>query len=513
MNNIESDQLSPQKQEILTTLLSSLPGMAFRCRFDQDWSMEFVSQGCLDLTGYAPEDLVGNRKTSFGQIIHPQDRDLVQRQLEIALREKKNFDLAYRIYTSSGVEKWVRVRGRGEFGLKGEVIALEGFISDITDRRESEMRIQRQVQRFEALRKIDIAITASLDQRVTLDILLDQVTTHLEVDAADVLIYNPGSRLLEFAAGRGFHTLALQHTRLRLGEGYAGHAALERRSIQVYNLIESLGDLGRAADIQDEMFYSYFCVPLIAKGQVKGILEVFHRTPLKPDAEWLDFLEALAGQAAIAVDNATLFNELQRSNLELSLAYDATLEGWSRALELRDQETEGHTKRVTELTLRLAQAMHITSVDALHIRRGALLHDIGKMGIPDSILRKPGPLTGEEWEIMRKHPVYAYQWLSPITSLRPALDIPYCHHEKWDGSGYPRALKGEQIPLTARVFAVADVWESLNSARVFRPEPWPKDKALAYMVEQSGKHFDPEVITVFLNMLDETSPPKEGYVN
>ncbi|MEA2575140.1 MAG: hypothetical protein QOH93_2438, partial [Chloroflexia bacterium] len=179
------------------------------------------------------------------------------------------------------------------------------------------------------------------------------------------------------------------------------------------------------------------------------------------------------------------------------LAYEATLEGWSHALDLRDKETEGHTQRVTEMTVRLAQELGAPEADVVQIQRGALLHDIGKMGIPDSILLKPGPLTEEEWEIMRKHPVYAYELLSPISFLRPALDIPYCHHEKWDGTGYPLGLKGEQIPLAARIFAVVDVYDALSSDRPYR-KSWPQDKVLAHIRELSGTHFDPRIVEAFL---------------
>ena len=506
MNSEETDKNNVESQQILRTILSSLPGMAYRRRYDPHHTLEFASGGCFDLTAYTPEDLVDNRNVAYGALIHPLDREAVNSQIQAALRENSLFDLTYRINTSSGSVKWVRDRGRGIFLSNGDVDVLEGFVSDITERKESEKRIQRQVLRFEALRKIDIAITASLDQRVTFDILLDQVTTHLGVDAADVLIYNPSSHMLEFASGRGFRTAVLQHTRLKLGEGYAGTAALDRRTIHIPNLNSSLGELGRAAYILDEGFSTYFCVPLIAKGLVKGILEIFHRSPLQPDGEWLDFLDALAGQAAIALDNATLFNELQRSNMELSLAYDATLEGWSKALELRDQETEGHTQRVIELTLRLAQAMQVTFVEPLQIRRGALLHDIGKMGVPDRILLKSGPLSEDEWHIMRQHPIYAYRLLSPISNLRQALDIPYCHHEKWDGSGYPRGLRGEEIPLIARIFTIVDVWDALLSDRPYRPA-WPREKTFNYINEQSGKHFDPEVVKVFIRIIEADSSP------
>ncbi|MEW5952901.1 MAG: HD domain-containing phosphohydrolase [Bacillota bacterium] len=190
------------------------------------------------------------------------------------------------------------------------------------------------------------------------------------------------------------------------------------------------------------------------------------------------------------------------SNIELTLAYDATIEGWSRALDLRDKETDGHSRRVTDTTILLARAAGMSEAELAHVRRGALLHDIGKMGLPDRILLKPGPLTEGEWEIMRRHPSYAYDLLSPIAYLRPALDIPYCHHEKWDGSGYPRGLKGERIPLSARIFAIVDVWDALTSERPYRPA-WNEEKVNDYLREQSGKHFDPLVAELFMKMKRE----------
>ena len=205
-------------------------------------------------------------------------------------------------------------------------------------------------------------------------------------------------------------------------------------------------------------------------------------------------------QAAIAIDNATLFDDLQRSHIELTLAYDATLEGWARALDLKSEATGRHTERVTEITMRLARTMGVDERDQVHMRRGALLHDIGKIAIPDSILLKPGPLTSEEQETMRRHPVHAFKMLYPIAYLRPALDIPYCHHEHWDGDGYPRRLQGEQIPLAARIFAVVDVWDALSATdRPYR-QPLPRDEARAYIRSLAGNHLDPRVVEEFLKL-------------
>jgi putative two-component system response regulator len=179
---------------------------------------------------------------------------------------------------------------------------------------------------------------------------------------------------------------------------------------------------------------------------------------------------------------------------------DKDIEGWSRVLDMRDKETEGHTQRVTEMTLALGRAAGLDEDALKHIWRGSLLHDIGLHGIPDSILKKPGRLSEAEWQIMHEHPVYAYKWLSAVEYLRPALDIPYCHHEKWDGSGYPRGLKGEEIPLAARLFAIVDVWDALSSDRPYRAA-LPASEVHNYIVEQSGKHFDPHIVELFLKQI------------
>jgi HD-GYP domain-containing protein (c-di-GMP phosphodiesterase class II) len=250
-----------------------------------------------------------------------------------------------------------------------------------------------------------------------------------------------------------------------------------------------------------EGFVTYIGVPLIVKGQIKGVFEIFHRSPLSPNADWMQFLQTIAGQAAIAIDNSHLFDNLQRSNQELVQAYDTTLEGWARALELRDRETEGHTRRVTELTLHLARRLGISDDELVNIYRGVLLHDIGKMGVPDQILKKTGPLTDVEWAEMRLHPQFAYDLLSPITYLHSSLDIPYCHHEHWDGSGYPRGLRGEQIPLSARIFSVVDIWDALLSDRPYR-KAWPREKVLDYIREISGFILDPKIAESFLVMME-----------
>ncbi len=362
---------------------------------------------------------------------------------------------------------------------------------------------ERRLQRLIAMREIDNAITASLDLNVTLTVLIEQVLHQLNMDAGNVLLYTPDTQLLEYSVGVGFRSLYTRSSRL-LSQTHAQKAVLTRRIISLPNLAEDESGLLQKIRSRGEDYEAYFAAPLVAKGQVKGVLELYKRTPFTPNSEWFGFLEMISGQAAIAIDNAELFDNLQQSNIRLAMAYDATIEGWSRALDLRDRETEGHTRRVTEMTLQLAQAAGVREAELIHMRRGSLLHDIGKMAIPDAILLKPGAHNTEEWEIIRKHPTYAYELLSPIDFLHQALDIPYCHHEHWDGCGYPRGLKGDQIPIAARIFSVIDVYDALISDRPYR-SGWERNKTIDYIRDQSGKLFDPRIVELFLNIVEDLS--------
>ena len=379
-------------------------------------------------------------------------------------------------------------------------------------RNVAETQLQRQLQRMAALRTIDIAIISSFDLRMTLSVFLEQVNTQVGVDASAVLIFNPQMQKLDVAAVHGWHMLNGVQNRLRLDDDFAGKAVIERRLVFIPDIKQ--GDLHgtRSGVLIRENFVSYYGVPLVAKGQVKGVLEIFNRTPLESDSEREEFLESLATQAAIAIDNSELFDEIQRSHVELALAYETTLEGWSRASDWRDRESEGHTQRLVDITIRLGRAVGLSEAELVHVRRGVLLHDIGKMAVPDAILHKNGPLDDEEWIEVRKHPAYSAELLNPIVYLRPALEIPLYHHEKWDGSGYPYGLKGETIPLAARVFAVVDVWDALRSQRPFR-SGWPEERVREYLREQSGIQFDPKIVAVFLaDVLDIHNPaPGQGW--
>jgi PAS domain S-box-containing protein/putative nucleotidyltransferase with HDIG domain len=361
-------------------------------------------------------------------------------------------------------------------------------------------KLAQRVAQLEALRAVDQAIAASLDLGPTLEVLLAQAL-RLPLDAAAFFLYRKEEGGLVLEACKGFLSpKEALPKRIPLGVGPVGQAALEAQVVHVQNLAQNPGthpEFPLREGLVSERAY-----PLFAKGRLLGVLAAFTRKPwdLAPEEE--EFLEALVAQGAIALDNALTFQALQKTQQELEAAYDLTLWGWAKAVELRDQETAGHTERVTALTLRLARALGVPEEDLEHIRRGAILHDVGKLAIPDRILLKPGPLTEEEWAVMKRHPVHAYEWLSGIPFLRKALDIPYAHHERWDGSGYPRGLKGEAIPLFARIFAVVDIYDALTSDRPYR-KAWPKEKALAYLREQAGRQFDPQVVATFLRLVEE----------
>jgi diguanylate cyclase (GGDEF)-like protein/putative nucleotidyltransferase with HDIG domain len=424
--------------------------------------------------------------TSVGISVYPdhgEDSETLMKSADLALYEAKR----------SGKNTYRLAAGRNSFLALSEITCLD-------------KRIKRNLEQLTALVEIDRAINFSFDLKLSLTTLLTHVLGLLRVDAAAVLMFNPATRMLEYVTGQGFRSETRDHAPQPLGEGYAGLVAQERRIVHIPDLTTEHDSFLRGRVTESEGFVSYHGVPLLAKGEIVGVLELFHRSRVVRDDEWQEFLTALASQAAIAINNVSLFDNLQRSNAELFQAYDATIEGWSRSLELRDKETEGHTQRVALLSVTLARLFGLSEAELVQVRWGALLHDIGKMGVPDRILHKKGALTPAEWVIMKQHPVFAGEMLSPIRYLRLALEIPLAHHEKWDGTGYPHGLKGEEIPLVARIFAVADVWDALRSDRRYHAS-WSSEKVREQIRSLAGTHFDPEVVTICLdsNSLQETA--------
>jgi len=468
---------------------------------DPEGIIEWANPRALELTGYDEGELVGAHTRMLGSGRQGAD---FYRSLWETITDGRPWSGELINRRKGGSEYREAMSITPVIGPRG---AIEHFVAakrDITEQaraRESirtlNRDLQTQVQRLTTLRHIDAAITAGTDLPAAVAAFLEAAREGLGVDVAALYVTTADGGELELFEARGA-TVPPEARRLPAGAGLVGQAMADGEPylVQGWERIEGMQRTGVAVDA--ERLELLAATPMHARGGLRGGLVVAHRSPLAVGADWTTFLAMVATQGAILIDNAALVSDLAASNRELRAAYDATIEGWSRALDLRDKETEGHSRRVTELTLRLARTMGFRDEDELlHIRRGALLHDIGKMGVPDAILQKPGPLTDEEWGRMRQHTIYAADLLAPIDFLKPALAIPAAHHERWDGAGYPLGLESEAIPLAARIFAVADVYDALTSDRPYRPA-WTHAEAIAHIRAEAGRHFDPAVVEAFL---------------
>ncbi len=385
---------------------------------------------------------------------------------------------------------------------------LSAVIQDVTRVSQSLLKLEESVDdhmklresQLEALMGVGEVINSSLGLDRVLEEVMDALIALMRAERGFLMLRKPNGELA-VAIARGIAHVNLDEDAFKPSRTVVRKAVDSRAPVLTTNAQED-PRFGGQMSVAAYQLRSILCAPLNLKNELIGVLYVDNRAHAGIFHESdISLIAAFADQAAVAIDNARLFEDLQRSNRELENAYQATLEGWVRALDLRDKETEGHTQRVTILTQRLARSMGVDEDSLVHIKRGALLHDIGKMAIPDGILLKPGPLTEDERQLIQKHPVYAYEMLSPIDFLLPAIDIPYCHHEKWDGTGYPRGLKGKDIPFAARIFPVIDVWDALISNRPYR-KALPQDEVRQRIAADSGKHFDPRVVEAFLAMED-----------
>jgi PAS domain S-box-containing protein len=355
--------------------------------------------------------------------------------------------------------------------------------------------------RLDTLHAIETSFASSLDLRVSLDLVIEQIQSRLKIDAASVYIYDEDLQMLEIITARGMTMMTSVKQRIRVGEGFPGKAALEQEIIYIPDLTRPGPALQIHGSITVDGFKSAFFVPLVAKGQLRGVLELFYCRSVHNDPDWMGFLETLARQISVAIDGIQVFHRLQQSLIEQQVAQDAIVESWSHLLEMRGLEPKGHNRRVSALTLELARRMGIEDKELASLYKGILLHDIGKLLLPDSIVNKPGPLTDDEWELVYLHPVHAHELISKISPFQSAASIPYCHHEYWDGSGYPRGLKGEDIPLGARIFQVVETWDLMQVDLPYR-KAFEKEDVLEYIQSESDKRFDPRVVEKFLSMIN-----------
>lgn len=483
------------------SLVEQLPLVVYTAYLGINGAWIYVSPQIEGMLGFTQEEWLADPEIWYRQI-YPDDQVRQQTVEEDCALYGGTFDSDYRMFTRDGREIWVRDTGLIIQPLDGGMPIVQGVFMDVSERKMAEMEVARYAKNTAAMYELSQIIHTNTN--------LDEVSieTHRAVEKmmpcdafAITLLDDPSKEVIDVYLWD--HGQRWPGGRFPFGGGLTGYIGYTRRPLRVNDWNDTHNQLIQAYEFGDpgkDDTHSVLAVPLVRSGGgFLGMISVqaYARNAYNPEHEQV--LVTLANQVSKTIDSVLLISELQHSNSELSIAYEATIEGWSRAMDLRDKETEGHTERVTEMALRLALAMGMDETSRLHLRRGGLLHDIGKLGVPDEILYKQENLNGTEWEIMRQHPQFAFEMLSQIPYLSSALDIPFCHHEKWDGTGYPRGLKGEEIPLSARIFAVVDVWDALHSDRPYR-KGWSAAKIRSYIREQQGKHFDPRVVDVFLEL-------------
>lgn len=371
------------------------------------------------------------------------------------------------------------------------LVGLEQSVGDLLKKGDTKLG---------ALMGVGRSINSTLGLQRVLEEVMDSLIELMRAERGFLMLKTPDGQL-KIRVGRGLAHTNLSENSPEFSWTMLNHVANSGEAVLTTNAQED-PRFDKQESVAAYQLRSVLCAPLKLKDIVIGVMYVDNRAHAgRFQSRDRELITAFADQAAVAIDNARLFDSLQDKNRELEEAYQATLEGWVSALDMRDKETEGHTQRVTVITQRLARKLGVGDEDMIHITRGALLHDIGKMAIPDGILLKPGKLTDMERKLIEMHPIYAYEMLKTIDFLKSAIDIPWCHHEKWDGTGYPRKLKGEEIPFAARIFPLADVWDALTSNRPYR-EGMPHDQVREIIRKDIGTHFDPMVAEAFLDMED-----------
>jgi len=482
-------------------LVERLPLVVYTSEIGINGKWEYISPQIEELLGYTPQEWMADPSLWY-QSLHPDDRTMVEAAEESAHAANQAFNSEYRIYTKNGREIWVRDSGQVTKQTNDGLPIVQGILIDITERKLSDEKITRYANNTAVLYEVSQQIRTNLDLDQLYQDFHQAIQKLMSTDAFVIALFDESKQEVEDVY-LWDNDKRWPGTRYAIGQSLTSWVITSGRPMRINNWNESNSqETGTEAfGYTQKDARSVLAVPLFrGDGKCFGMVSPQSYAIDAYSAENEQLLVTLANQLSKTIENAQLFKDLQQSNQEIIEAYNATIEGWSRAMDLRDKETEGHTQRVTELTLSLAQAWGFSEDQMTHIRRGGLLHDIGKLGVPDKILFKKDNLSKKEWETMRKHPAFAHAMLSHVKYLEPVLEIPYCHHEKWDGSGYPQGLKGEQIPLAARIFAVADVWDAVTSNRPYR-DAWTKAKATRFIKSQSGKHFDPLVVERFLALI------------
>ncbi len=450
---------------------------------NRDHQFQYVNPMWCEITGYTEGELFS---TSLWNLFHPDEVERVRQEYDLLYQGGlDSIRLESALITKTGEKKWLDISA--SFIDYQSEKAVIGTAIDITFRKNREHDLV-------VMAKISEALRSDLTREQVRYTILTELMELLPIDGAVITTVENKGEVLNLVRSTGCWS-SLDGTKIKANEGLSGFIVYSGKPY--VNFCAARDPYFLYPEMVENLI-TLAGIPMATEGITIGAVIVGSNRVMSEDE--LRLLKTIGDMAASAIHRSDLYEQTFAQAKELKRAYDATLEGWAHALELRDKETQGHSLRIANMTLELAQRMEIDEALLDNIRRGALLHDIGKMGVPDTILLKPGRLTEDEWEIMKKHPTYAFEMLSELPYFKDVLDIPYCHHEWWDGTGYPRGLKGEEIPLAARIFAIVDAWDALVSDRPYR-KAWVKQHALKHILDQAGTHFDETIVDHFVRMM------------
>ena len=458
---------------------------------DENGAIFSANQGACELCGYPQNEIaqltindVLQKSLSTNEIITLQNLSAEQeKELQLIHKNGDRIPVNFRLARDAELEHYFLM------------------LYDVSMIRSTEKKLLIQFERMQALGNIDRAIISTMDLAFITDVVFDQISSQLQMECSLLFLRANNTQELTCQYSRGLPLLG------RNGNKPTQPAPILAKRVVASGEMLIVEDISESTETSPEEYGEpyqnikfYAGIPLLNLGETIGVLEVCSQEAFSPDSDWVSFFKMIAGQTAIAIVHVNQFHDIRRLNVELLKSYENTLEGWARVLEFKDRETKGHSDRVTQMAVKLGKAMGLTSDELVHLKRGAILHDIGKLCIPEKILFKAGPLDESEWHIMKQHPIYAQEFVADIQFLQPATNILLFHHERWNGSGYPLGLKGKQIPLTARIFMVIDVWDALSFDRPYR-KAWPAEKVQHYLRENAGILFDPEIVEIFLEII------------
>lgn len=490
-----SERLARERERLYRIQFENFPDGMVLAELSEDetlLSIREVNDALSHQLGYQKEELL---EMTIQQLEDPKRWIESQKNLQTILEDGHAvFEMAYTSKYGGLQPMEVHARAFEISGKKAVLYAVRG----VTGRKSQEQKLQIHLQRLKSLRAIDISVASSLDVRSALNLYLDQIIHQLHFDAAAIALIDPASYTLEYQSAKGFARHNPSGLRLRLGEGFGGRVVMENRPIMIAHIQQTHRKDRFLKVVQEEGFYSYYGIPLVARGEVKGVLEVLHRSTMHDDTETLDFMEIMAGQLSVAIDNLSMIQQLKRSVMETQMGLDQVLETWAQSIEDRMRKPKGSSLARALKAVDIGRSLGIAESQLIHVKRGALLSDLGMLSVGEDILFTSESLNEDHWALIHKHPEYARDILQQIPFLKDLMDIPLYHHERWDGEGYPYGLKGDRIPIAARIFKVIDVAEALSQPRPYR-DAWSKQEIDAYLEEQSGKEFDPDIVSVMLS--------------